>query len=142
MITSWTLQHAQPQHLLLSRTLCWKMTTLNPQVDDVNLDASSEHSVVEPTSELTDLPDMCSTKELVSDTSAQSILDIGEIYCKANSPAKFTTAIQSLTTAQKYELLTRHKVPHKSYIFPTHFVGGCNRSFRLNWLSEHMAGIQ
>ena len=69
--------------------------TLNPQVDDVNLDASTEHSVVEPTSELTDLPDMCSTKELVSDTSGKSILDIGEIYCKANSPAEFTTAMQS-----------------------------------------------
>ena len=69
--------------------------------------------------------------------SAQSLSDVGEIYAKVKSPADFTTAMQSLTAAQKYELLTKHKVPHKDHVFPTQYLGGCNRNFRLTWLSEH-----
>ena len=45
------------------------------QIHDVNLDASFE-PVVEPSSELTDLPDVRSSKELVSGTFTQSVLDI------------------------------------------------------------------
>ena len=83
-------------------------------------------------SNTTDLPQ--SSKE---NCSAQSLSDVGEIYAKVKSPADFTTAMQSLTAAQKYELLTKHKVPHKDHVFPTQYLGGCNRSFRLTWLSEH-----
>ena len=112
--------------------------TTNPEVEDVHSDASSEQpTVVEPSSELTDLPDVCSSKELVLDTSTQSVSDIGEIYSKVSSPAEFIATMQSLTAAQKYKLLTKHKVPSKNHIFPTHYVGGCNRSFRPNWLSQH-----
>ena len=106
--------------------------TLTAEIDDnAGLDVTSEYK---PTSEseLTNFP--LSSKEHGSDT---SILDIGEIYSKVKSPAEFNTTMQSLTTAQKYELITKHKVPHKSYVFPTQYLGGCNRSFRPNWLSEH-----
>ena len=76
-------------------------------VDDSNeLDISSEH---EPTSELTDLPH--SSKELGPDATTQSMLDIGEYYSNVNSPAEFNATMLSLTT-QKYELMTKHKVPH------------------------------
>jgi len=103
------------------------------EVDDSNeLDVSPEHEL---TSGLTDLPH--SSKELGPDTTTQSILDIGEYYSKVNSPAEFNATMLSLTTAQKYELMTKHKVPHKSHTFPTQHLGGCNRSFRPNWLTEH-----
>ena len=94
------------------------------EVDDSNeLDISSEH---EPTSELTDLPH--SSKELGPDATTQSILDISKYYSKVNSPAEFNATMLSLTTAQKYELMTKHKVPHKSHAFPTQYLGGCNRN--------------
>jgi len=48
----------------------------------------------------------------------QAILDIGEYFSKVSSPAEFNATMLSLTTAQKYELLTKHKVPHKSHAFP------------------------
>ena len=71
-----------------------------------------------------------STTELFCD-------DIGEIFINTESPAKFTEAVHSLTAAQKYSLLTKHKMPHKNQIFPTKYIGGCNRSFRYVWLEEH-----
>ena len=70
-------------------------------------------------------------------TSLQLVLNIGEIYSKAKTPAEFNATMQSLTAAQKYKLMTKHKVPHKNHIFPTQYLGSCNRSFRLNWLSEN-----
>ena len=45
--------------------------------------------------------------------------------------------MQTLTAAQKYNLLKYHKEPHKDYVFPTQYLGGCNRSFRHVWLTEH-----
>ena len=120
-----------PQYNLLEKDDTFLTSTVQT-FDNAELDASSEH---EPTSELTDLPHSC--KELGSNSSTQSILDIGEIFSKVNSPTEFTTTMQSLTTAQKYELMTKHKVPHKSHVIPTQYLGGCNRSFRPGWLSEH-----
>ena len=104
------------------------------EVDDNNmLDVSPTHV---PTSGNTDFPH--SSKELGPDTNAtQSILDIGEYYSTANSPEEFNAQMQSLTSAQKYELMTKHKVPHEGYAFPTQHLGGCNRSFRPSWLKEH-----
>ena len=80
----------------------------------------------------TDLPQ--SSKE---NSSPQIISDVGEIYVNAKSPVDFTTAMQSLTPTQKYDLLTKHKVSHKDHVFLTQYLGGCNRSFQLTWLSEH-----
>ena len=106
--------------------------TLNAQDDDnAELDASSDH---EPTSELPH-----SSQQVGSDisTSPRLVLDIGEIYSEAKIPAEFNATILSLTAAQKYELMTKHKVPHKNHIFPTQYLGGCNRSFQFKWLSEN-----
>ena len=64
-------------------------------------------------------------------------MDVGTIYCKAESPAGFSTAMHSLTVAEKYGLLTNHKMPSKDHTFPTQYLGGCNRSFQPQWLSLH-----
>ena len=84
-------------------------------------------------SNTTDLPQSGKEKSC----SVQSLSDVGEIYTKVKSPADFNTAMQSLAPAQKYELLTKHKVPHKDHVFPTQYLGGCNHSFPLTWLYEH-----
>ena len=78
----------------------------------------------------TDVPQPSKTPSLVQ-------MDIGIIYSKATSPADFSAAVHSLTVAEKYELLTNHKIPHKDHAFPTQHVGGCNRSFKPAWLSLH-----
>lgn len=64
-------------------------------------------------------------------------VDIGDILSQAKSSREFCKAMQALTIAQKYYLLTNHKQPHKDHVFPTQYFGGCNRSFRHVWLSEH-----
>jgi len=73
----------------------------------------------------------------IEPASTQQILDVGEIYASASSLAEFTKAMQSLTAAQKYALLTKHKVPFKTHVFPSQYLGGCNRSFRYVWLEEN-----
>ena len=45
--------------------------------------------------------------------------------------------LQELPQEKKYALLTQHKRPPQGFQFPTTFVGGCNRSFRPSWLSDH-----
>ena len=109
--------------------------TSNPDISTV----SSSHTSVsdtlplvsEPqTSDITDVPQSNKAPDLVQ-------LDVGTIYAKAKSPADFSAAMHSLTVAEKYQLLTNHKVPHKDHTFPTQYLGGCNRSFRPAWFSEH-----
>jgi len=67
----------------------------------------------------------------------QQILDVGEIYASITSPAEFINTMQSLTAAQKYALLTKHKVPSKTHVFPSQYLGGSNRRFRYVWLEEN-----
>lgn len=86
----------------------------------------------------------CSSGELHTDIDEltcqqQSVgpVDIGDIYLQAKSSREFCNAVQALTIRQKYDLLKNHKKPHKEQVFPTQHLGGCNRSFRHMWLSEH-----
>ena len=64
-------------------------------------------------------------------------VDIGDIFSQAKSSGEFCKAVQTLTAARKYNLLKNHKVPHEDHVFSTQYLGGCNRSFRRVWLSEH-----
>lgn len=75
--------------------------------------------------------------ECASNQAEQLLVDIGEIYCTCPTSESFCERIQTLTSAQKYHLLKHHKRPKEGYSFPTIFIGGCNRSFRPKWLSEH-----
>lgn len=66
-----------------------------------------------------------------------SKVDIGEIFCKAKTPKEFSYSIKTLPLSQKYHLLTISKEHLKEKAFPTQYLAGCNRSFRLEWLSQH-----
>ncbi len=46
-------------------------------------------------------------------------MDIGDVFRQAKSSGEFCNAVQTLTAAQKYALLTNHKKPHKDHVFPT-----------------------
>ena len=45
--------------------------------------------------------------------------------------------MKTLTMSQNYHLLTIPKEQLKEKVFPTQNLAGCNRSFRLEWLSQH-----
>ena len=45
--------------------------------------------------------------------------------------------MKTLTMSQKYHLLTIPKEQLKQKAFPTQYLAGCNRSFRLERLSQH-----
>ena len=64
------------------------------------------------------------------------VVDIGDIY--QSCPSDFFAAMNSLTSSQKYNLLTNHRKPHEHHQFPTTYIGGCNRSFRHVWLKKHL----
>ncbi len=63
--------------------------------------------------------------------------DIGDIFVRAKSSVDFCSAVGGLTITQKYELLKNHRKPGTNHVFPTQYLGGCNRSFRQVWLTEH-----
>ena len=63
--------------------------------------------------------------------------DIGAVYAHSSSHEEFCQEIQSLSPGEKYTLLKQHSVPSGQFAFPNTFTGGCNRSFRHVWLSEH-----
>ena len=70
----------------------------------------------------TEIPDTEATQSTTLQESAmstQQILDIGEIYAGSASLTEFTRDMQSLTAAQKYALLTKHRVTSKNHVsFP------------------------
>ena len=55
-------------------------------------------------------------------------MDIGDIVSQTKSSGEFCKAMQTLTAAQKYNLLKNHKEPHTDRVFPTQYVSGCNGS--------------
>lgn len=63
--------------------------------------------------------------------------DVGSLFLKQKSPHDFRSVMNELSDVHKYTLLKNHKVPEKNHIFPTQYLGGCNRSFRHVWLSQH-----
>ena len=62
---------------------------------------------------------------------------IGKIFYKTKLPKEFSYATKTLTMSEKYHLLTIPKEQLKENAFPTQYLAGCNRSFRLEWLSQH-----
>ena len=41
-----------------------------------------------------------------------------------------------MSKGQRYHLLKNHDKPSSSYIYPTHYLGGCNRAFKHSWFEE------
>ena len=66
-----------------------------------------------------------------------SKVDNVEIFYKAKTPKEFSYAMKTLTMSQKYHLLTIPKEQLKEKALPTQYLAGSNRSFRLEWFSQH-----
>ena len=45
--------------------------------------------------------------------------------------------VHSMDDSQKYELLRHHEKPPENFSFPKQYLGGANRSFKLQWIKEH-----
>ena len=64
------------------------------------------------------------------------INDLGELILPTQTRKEVGESTNSLTPAQKYHLLKRHNKPSSSYVFPTKYMHGCNRSFKHAWLQR------
>ena len=73
--------------------------------------------------------------DLAEDTS--NTVDFDGIISNSRTPKEFSEKMKALTLTQKYNLLTSNKEQQKGKIFPSQYLGGCNRSFRLEWLEQH-----
>ena len=72
-----------------------------------------------------------------SGPAAAECVDVGLFVKDCKSEQEVAQKLQELPQEKKYALLTQHKRPPQGFQFPTTFVGGCNRSFRPSWLSDH-----
>ena len=72
-----------------------------------------------------------------SGPAAAECVDVGLFVKDCESEQEVAQKLQELPQEKKYALLTQHKRPPQGFQFPITFVGGCNRSFRPSWLSDH-----
>ena len=63
--------------------------------------------------------------------------DIGSIVTASQSTMEIAEKIKNLLPGEKYALLKYHTVPSGTHSFPTTFLAGCNRSFKIGWLKEY-----
>lgn len=53
------------------------------------------------------------------------------------SGKEISCSVESLSSGQKYKLLTEHFIPSNSFSFPKVFNSGCYRSFQYKWLEKY-----
>jgi hypothetical protein len=70
-----------------------------------------------------------------SEISSPITADIGKIVGELSSD-DLDNVIRKLTAGEIYTLLKHHSTPPPSHVFPTTYLGGCNRSFLVSWLAE------
>ncbi|XP_063756203.1 52 kDa repressor of the inhibitor of the protein kinase-like [Eleginops maclovinus] len=63
--------------------------------------------------------------------------DLGFFIDATKSIEEIAQAVCQMSDGQKYNLVKNHVRPSKHFIFPTTFIGGCNRAFRYDWFEEH-----
>ncbi|XDV26231.1 hypothetical protein PO909_029993 [Leuciscus waleckii] len=63
--------------------------------------------------------------------------DIGIFIQATKSVEEILESVRKMSDGQKYHLLRNHNKPSKNFIFPTQFLAGCNRAFKLGWLEEY-----
>ncbi|XP_063749493.1 52 kDa repressor of the inhibitor of the protein kinase-like [Eleginops maclovinus] len=63
--------------------------------------------------------------------------DLGFFIDATKSIEEIAQAVCQMSDGQKYNLVKNHVRPSKHFIFPTPFIGGCNRAFRYDWFEEH-----
>jgi hypothetical protein len=64
-------------------------------------------------------------------------VDIGRIINALMTPDEICNAVANLSDAEKYELLKNPFVPGNDYQYSAVKSGGCNRSFRPEWLEKY-----
>ncbi len=63
--------------------------------------------------------------------------DLGFFIDTTKSVEETSKTVFQMSDVQKYNLLKNHDRPSKHFIFPTQFIGWCNRAFKYDWLEEH-----
>ena len=74
--------------------------------------------------------------ESLSHDTADLKSDLGFFIDATKSAEDIERSVRSMSKGQKYHLLKHHDKPSCHYIFPTQYLGGCNRSFKLRWTEE------
>ena len=80
------------------------------------------------------VPESTAVAEL---SEGQLSLDIGKLIAACNTDAELFRRINAMSKSDKYAYLRRHSTPPSDFNFPKTFTGGCNRSFRHDWLDQH-----
>ncbi len=62
--------------------------------------------------------------------------DLGFFIDATKSVEESSKTVFQMSDVQKYNLLKNHDRPSKHFIFPTQFIGWCNRAFKYDWLEE------
>ena len=75
--------------------------------------------------------------ELLSHDTVDLKSDLGFFIEATKSAEDIERSVRSMSKGQKYHLLKHHDKPSCHYIFPTQYLGGCNRSFQLRWIEEY-----
>ena len=85
------------------------------------------------------LKQVCPPSALSEEDASTVFLDIGGVVVKCATDEVVVQNLRSLPVppSEKYAYLHRIVKPEDSFIFPTTFTGGCNRSFLASWLKEH-----
>ena len=81
--------------------------------------------------------DVQSVQSIQCDSGDVIYNDLGDILKPSMSSDEICSRIKSLTSIQKYKLLTEHYTPGNSFSFPKVFNNGCYRSFQLKWLKKY-----
>lgn len=63
--------------------------------------------------------------------------DLGCFIDGTKSVDEILMVVHSMDDSQKYKLLRHHEKPPENFSFPNQYLGGANRSFKLQWIEEH-----
>ena len=82
--------------------------------------------------------EICEVRECCSIDITESLLyDIGEIIRNVEKEKDLSIRFKSLSAATKYQLLKNHSHPVEGDELPKTYTGGCNRSFKTEWLKQY-----
>ena len=80
---------------------------------------------------------VCPPFALSEEDASTVFLDIGDVVVKCATDEEVVLSLRSLPPSEKYAYLHRHVKSEDSFMIPTTFTIGCNRSFLARWLKEH-----
>ena len=118
-------------------TSCSESTSLESDTDKAKDQSPAESTLVASAPSTSGELSVCGDDLVHRPQETSTKVDIGEIFSRSKTPKEFSEAMKTLTLSQKYDLLTSPREQHKEQVFSTQYLAGCNRSFRLDWLSQH-----